>query len=255
MESQAFLANPTIRSFRKKYISNQSLAAGSMFGTSGSFGLHKSHYKNHHVFSQFSHDFLRETMIFLGQLPSNPQHPTSFQIFQATPVASSSMASRVRRLTPRAGRSPELVQLLGNIQYQWCRIMGFIWENLCRIWMESTWDLNGIYREFHPSTTMIFDVENGSNQEPEALSANGLPALRLMHAMRSPPELNVEFGGPSGENLGILQCLWILMQYSNQLWHLEIDGYIYILYYIIYIYYIIYMLYINTNDPWVLYMH
>lgn len=37
------------------------------------------------------------------------------------------------------------------------------------------------------------EVDPKSWQEPEALSANGLPALRLMHAMRSPPELNAEF--------------------------------------------------------------
>ena len=154
MENQAFLANPTIRSFRKKniYPWNQSFSGtlGSKFGRINvwDFFIHLLGCTNPTIkITMFSASsamiFLRETMIFLGQLPSNPQHSISFQ---ATPVASSSMASRVRRSTPRAGRSPELVQLLGNIQYQWnfFRIMGFIWENLCRIWMESIWDMNGI---------------------------------------------------------------------------------------------------------------
>lgn len=90
---------------------------------------------NHHVFSHFSHDFLSvKAMIFLGQLaqlPSNPQQSPALYQLPGYPSGIIIDGVTGEEVDPKSWQEPLVQRFLGNIQYQWnfCRIMGFIWEN------------------------------------------------------------------------------------------------------------------------------
>ena len=127
-----------------------------------SFGLHKSHYKNHHVFSQFSHDFSSWNHDFSWSTPQQspalhqlPGYPSGIIIDGVTGEEVDPKSWQEPRAGPTIGKHPISMEFLSDNGIY----LGEFMSDMNGIYLGYEWDLMG----YNPSTKMIFDVENGSN--------------------------------------------------------------------------------------------